>query len=111
MSGPPNTPDGRAPAVLPRPPGTCNAALLQGIQALRRILAQGSEDRALLEAKLAAQKEKKEGATNEVAPTLRAYICTPAHIHAHMHTNCCLPHTFIHSKYPPCQLHFKIHTL
>jgi len=110
MSEAPNTPDGRAPTMLPRPPGTRKAALLQGIQALRRILAQGSEDRVLLEAKLAAQKEKKEGATDEVAPTLRAIICTPAHIHTHMHTHCFPPHTFIHSKYPQYQLHFTLYS-
>lgn len=107
MSEGPNTPDGRggAPAMLSRPLGTRRVALLQGIQALRGILVQGSDDQALLEAKLAAQKEKKEGATDEVTPTLCAYICTPTHMHARILAHCLLSHTFIHSKYLPCHMH------
>jgi len=61
--------------------GTRKVALLQGIQLLRVKLAQSSEDRIHLEAKLVAQKEKKEGAKNEVpcsfaSAQARTQICT-----------------------------------
>lgn len=77
--------------MLTTRPGTRKAALLAGIHALRRIQADiGREDRALFEATVAAQKDKKEGAKEEVDPPnfvclARMHICTPACTHTHTH--------------------------
>jgi len=63
------------PATDDGPASTRRAALLLGIQALRRKLPQDSDERTLLNAKMTSQKAKMQGATDKVAQH---------HVHAHV---------------------------
>ena len=64
-----------APATDDGPASTRRAALLLGIQALRRKLPQESEELTLLNAKMTSQKANMQGGTDEVAQH---------HMHAHV---------------------------